>query len=75
MRDMNEEIYQTCVLLADSLEATAVFSTSQKPQVQKALEDQWWLYYATHANGPGAVHDSLVFVNNGGLLSPARILR
>ena len=39
MRAMNEEIYQTCVLLADSLEATAIFSTSQKPQVQKVLGD------------------------------------
>lgn len=38
-RTMNKEIYQTCVLLTDSLEATAVFSIGQKAQVQKALGD------------------------------------
>ena len=39
MRALNEEIYQTCVQFVEGLERTAVFSTKQKPQVQKVLGD------------------------------------
>ena len=39
MRALNEEIYQTCVQLVEGLERTALFSTSQKPQVRKVLGD------------------------------------
>ena len=41
MRALNEEIYQTCVQLVEGLERTTrtVFSTGQKPQVQKVLGD------------------------------------
>ena len=37
MRAMNEEIYQACVQFVEGLERTSVFSTSQKPEVQKML--------------------------------------
>ena len=39
MRALNEEIYQTCMQFVESLERTVVFSTIQKPQVQKVLGD------------------------------------
>ena len=39
MHALNEEIYHTCVQFAESLERTAVFSTKQRPQVQKVLGD------------------------------------
>ena len=41
MRSLNEEIYQTCVQFVEVLERTAVFSTKQKPHVQKVLGDLW----------------------------------
>ena len=39
MRNLNEEIYQTCVQLVEGLEHMTVFSTKHKPQVQKVLGD------------------------------------
>ena len=39
MRALNEEIYQTCVQFVEGLERITVFSTIQKPQVQKVLGD------------------------------------
>ena len=49
MRTLNEEIYQTCVQFVKGLERTAVFSTKQKPQVQKVLGDHLTAMLGDHA--------------------------